>query len=110
MQIDISSRIISMLRGFRASTNVGLDGILSSEEFPIATRPTDGLQHGFVRADMVYFETPSDGAVFSVGSIAWVTSLSHNGFDNNVARITGNVLKRFLDPRPTTRQGVDPRH
>ena len=25
---------------------------------------------------------------------------AHNGYDNNVARITGNVLKRFLDPEP----------
>ncbi|MDE0308106.1 MAG: hypothetical protein OXI87_24955 [Albidovulum sp.] len=84
-----------------SSENVGIDGILSCEEYPIATRATDGLQHGHVRADMVYFETPNDGAVFSVGSITWVTSLSHNGFDNNVARITENVLRQFLLPRPS---------
>ncbi len=81
-----------------SSENVGIDGILSCEEYPIATRGTDGTQHGFVRADMVYFETPAGGAVFSVGSITWITSLSHDGFDNNVARITGNVLRRFLEP------------
>ena len=84
-----------------SSENVGIDGILSCEEFPIATRATDGLQHGFVRADMVYFETPNSGAVFSVGSITWVTSLSHNGFENNVARITENVLRHFLATRPS---------
>ncbi|MCY3875372.1 MAG: hypothetical protein OXF88_13905 [Rhodobacteraceae bacterium] len=83
-----------------SSENVGIDGILSCEEYPIATRGTDGSQHGFVRADMVYFETPAGGAVFSVGSITWITSLSHDGFDNNVARITGNVLRRFLKPHP----------
>ncbi len=49
-----------------------------------------------VRADMVYFETPKGGAVFSTGSITWCGSLSHNHYDNNVSRITGNVLKRFL--------------
>jgi N,N-dimethylformamidase len=38
--------------------------------------------------------------VFSTGSIAWCGSLSHNGYANNVARITGNVLRRFLDPTP----------
>ena len=43
---------------------------------------------------------PAGGAVFSTGSIAWCGSLSHNGYDNNVARITGNVLRRFLDPTP----------
>jgi N,N-dimethylformamidase len=35
-----------------------------------------------------------------VGSIAWIGSLSWNGFDNNVAKLTGNVLRRFLDPAP----------
>ena len=49
-----------------------------------------------VRADMVYFETPNDGAVFSVGSICWCGGLSHNGYDNNVSRITQNVLEKFL--------------
>jgi N,N-dimethylformamidase len=53
-----------------------------------------------VRADLVVFETPNGGAVFSTGSIAWAGSLGHNGYDNNVARITGNVLRRFIDPTP----------
>ncbi|MHA1570174.1 MAG: N,N-dimethylformamidase beta subunit family domain-containing protein, partial [Alphaproteobacteria bacterium] len=52
-----------------------------------------------VRADLIFFETSSGGAVFSTGSIAWCGSLSHNGYDNNVARIMGNVLRRFLDPK-----------
>jgi N,N-dimethylformamidase len=49
---------------------------------------------------MVFFETPSGGAVFSVGSIAWCASLPCNRFDNNVSRITRNVLDRFADPVP----------
>lgn len=53
-----------------------------------------------LRADMVFFETPGGGAVFSVGSIAWSGSLPWNGWDNNVARITANVLRRFNDPAP----------
>ena len=48
-----------------------------------------------VHADMVYFETPNSGAVFSVGSMCWCASLSHNGYDNNVSRITENVLNAF---------------
>jgi N,N-dimethylformamidase len=43
---------------------------------------------------------PQGGAVFSTGSIAWIGSLSHNGYDNNVSRITENVLRRFSDPQP----------
>ena len=53
-----------------------------------------------IRADMVFFECPNGGAVFSAGSIAYVGSLSHQNYDNNVARLTTNVLKRFADPTP----------
>ena len=67
----------------------GKDGML-----PDSPPPTDG-PHAFVRADLVYFETPDGGAVFSVGSIAWRGCLSHNNYDNTVSRVTGNVLRRF---------------
>jgi N,N-dimethylformamidase len=55
-----------------------------------------------VRADLVYYTTPGGGAVFSTGSIAWCGSLSHNGYDNAVSRITENVVRRFAseDPLP----------
>lgn len=54
-----------------------------------------GKDNPLVRSDLTYFEMPNGGAVFSVGSITWCSSLSHNGYDNNVSRITGNVLRRF---------------
>ncbi len=53
-----------------------------------------------IRADMVFFECPNGGAVFSTGSIAYAGCLSHNGYDNPIARLTGNVLNRFRDPEP----------
>ena len=60
----------------------------------------DGLQGGtvnpLVRGDMVYYEGPNNGAVFSTGSISWCGSLSHNNYDNDVSKITNNVLKRFV--------------
>ncbi|MBT5432287.1 MAG: LamG domain-containing protein [Rhodospirillaceae bacterium] len=62
----------------------------------------DGAQNPRVKADMTFFETPAGGAVFSVGSIAWSASLPHNAYDNNVAQISENVLRRFLDPEPFT--------
>jgi N,N-dimethylformamidase len=46
---------------------------------------------------MTFFETPGGGAVFSVGSIAWSASLSHNDYMNNVSRLTENVIRRFLN-------------
>lgn len=52
------------------------------------------------RADMVFFETPNGGAVFSSSSISWNGSLNEQERQNDVARITGNVIRRFLDPNP----------
>ena len=43
--------------------------------------------------DMVYFDTPSGGAVFSVGSISYTCSVI---VDDAISMITGNVLRRFL--------------
>jgi N,N-dimethylformamidase len=60
----------------------------------------DGIQNPNVRADMTFFETPGGGAVFSVGSIAWSASLSHNDYRNNVSRLTENVIRRFLNSDP----------
>jgi len=60
----------------------------------------DGLQGGtvnpLVRGDIVFFEGPNGGAVFSVGSISWCSALSHNDYDNDVSRMTNNVLRRFI--------------
>ena len=76
---------------------------LVTVEEMISTHPSvDGLDNPLVRAELVFFETPSGGAVFATGSIAWSASLSHHRYSNNVARITGNVVRRFLDPTPFT--------
>ncbi|TAM97943.1 MAG: hypothetical protein EPN45_18400 [Rhizobiaceae bacterium] len=52
------------------------------------------------RCDMVFYETPNGGAVFSTGSIAWAGALSHKNYRNNVARLTENVVRRFINPQP----------
>ena len=57
-----------------------------------AMQPIDEL----IRADMVYFDVPGGGAVFSVGSITFCGSLPWNGGDNNISRIVENVMQRFL--------------
>lgn len=44
-------------------------------------------------AEMVYFDTPGGGAVFSVGSISYCSSLP---VDDQISQITSNVLRRFL--------------
>jgi N,N-dimethylformamidase len=53
-----------------------------------------------VRADMVYFKTRNDGAVFSSSSISWCGSLSHDDYENNVSRIMRNVVDRFVEDGP----------
>jgi hypothetical protein len=45
-------------------------------------------------ADMIYYETSSNGAVFSVSSITYPAALL---IDENVSRITQNVLNQFTN-------------
>ena len=47
------------------------------------------------RADMVYFETPKGGRVFSVGSITFCGCLPVNNFENDISTLLSNVLRRF---------------
>ena len=55
------------------------------------------------RSDVVYLPYEGGGAVFSVGSCSWCGSLSHNSYDNDIYRITDNVLSAFLAGRHTAR-------
>jgi hypothetical protein len=59
-------------------------------------RLAKGLNPDDGGADLVLFETPSGGAVFSAGSISYPAALP---VDEHVPRITENVLKRFLEGR-----------
>jgi N,N-dimethylformamidase len=65
-------------------------------------------QQGEPRADLTYLENDAGGAVFSVSSMSWLGSLSHARYDNNVSRVTANVLRRFAGQpdRATTAQGA----
>jgi len=80
--------------GFSARYQAAADDVLVS----------DSLQSGdvspLVRADMTIYENAAGGAVFGVGSIQWCSCLSGRSYANSVARVTGNVLRRFLDPAP----------
>ena len=68
-------------------------------EEEVASHPwTGGLSSPKVRADVVYCEYPNGGAVFSTGSITWCSTLSHNGYDNDVSRVTANVVRAFAAP------------
>ena len=77
------------------------------EELLATHNMIDGTTNPLVRADLVFFETAGGGAVFSVGSMAWLCALPHDGYDNTVARMTGNVLRRFADAAPFAMPGPD---
>lgn len=47
------------------------------------------------RADLTLLEVAGGGRVFATGSIGWCGALSHNGDDNDVSRLTANVLRSF---------------
>lgn len=66
------------------------------EDIQLANSLQGGSVSPLVRADMVLVPHPNGGAVFSTGSISWSSCLSHADYDNDVSRITANVLRRFL--------------
>ena len=68
-----------------------------SEEIAFNYPGLGGTQDFQVRADLTYAATTNGGAVFSTGSIAWGQALPWNDGDNDVSRITANVLHRWLD-------------
>jgi N,N-dimethylformamidase len=70
------------------------------EEVASSDSEQGGTVSPFVRGDMVFFEGPDGGAVFSASSITWCGSLSDDGYDNAVSRITENVLRRFAADAP----------
>ena len=76
---------------------------LSTLPLVIAYHP--GAEDIWAAADLVFFETPNGGAMLSTGSITWFSSTLENGFDNDVARISGNAIRRFLDPTPFAQVG-----
>lgn len=67
------------------------------EDCSFMTSGMGGQEEPRVRSDITLLETERGGAVFSAGSIAWNASLTWNGCDNNVSRITANVLRRFSE-------------
>lgn len=60
--------------------------------------PYPGLTGSYdyrVRADIVYFTAPNDGAVLSTGSIAFSQSLPYNNFKNNISTLLANIVSAF---------------
>lgn len=73
--------------------------LLVVEDAEVMIPNVTGGTNSLVRSDVVYLPYDGGGAVFSVGSCSWCGSLSHNGYDNDIYRITDNVLSAFLTGR-----------
>lgn len=82
--------ILATADGFDDGAQGAIDDVLLSDS------SQGGTQSPLVRADMTFLRYPAGGAVFSVSSIAWAGCLSYNGYDNNVSRVTRNVLGAFI--------------
>jgi N,N-dimethylformamidase len=78
------------------------------EDVTTADSQQGGTASDLVRSDVVFFETGTGGAVFSVGSIAWCGALRDSGQETPVGRMTWNVLSRFLDPTPLASKDTPP--
>ena len=66
------------------------------EDAEVTIADVTGSKSPDVRSDVVLRTYPGGGAVFSVGSCSWAGSLSHNGYDNDIYRVTDNVLSAFV--------------
>lgn len=74
--------------------------LLVCEDVPVTHLRLGGTTCPDVRADIVLMPTARGGAVFSVGSIGWTAAMAVDGYANNAAHMSENVLRRFLDPEP----------
>lgn len=72
---------------------------IAVEDLSYPATNTLGTQTDRIRSDVVYYVGAGGGAVFSVGSINWFCSMAWDGYENNVARWTGNVIRGFLAGR-----------
>lgn len=74
--------------------------LLVTEDFGFNQQGLDGTQHPRVRSDIAYHETPNGGGCFAFSSIAFCGSLPWNNGDNNISKLVGNVLNRFMQDGP----------
>lgn len=67
---------------------------ISASSPPNVQMLAKGLNPDDGGAEMTWYDTPSGGAVFSVGSISYPSSLP---IDESISRVTANVLQRMLE-------------
>jgi N,N-dimethylformamidase len=95
-RFDISLGSPAHAEVLATSTPLGPQYQLVIEDQTLTMPAQDGVgRPDKVRADIVYFPIEGKGAVFSVGSIVYAGAMAWNNFDNDLARLTTNVVGCF---------------
>lgn len=71
--------------------------LVPEEQLTHMTTLHGGADDTPLTADMIYFEVPGGGSVFSTGSITFCGSLPWNNYDNNISRLLDNVFSKILN-------------
>ena len=74
--------------------------LLVMEDYGFNQQGLDDTQHPRVRSDIAFHETPNGGGCFAFSSIAFCGSLPWNNGKNNISKLVGNVLDRFMKDGP----------
>ncbi|MBA1138764.1 N,N-dimethylformamidase beta subunit family domain-containing protein [Mesorhizobium neociceri] len=85
-------RVVAASEGHGPTFETTFEELLLPGVFDGGPRP-----YGGIRSNIVYGMADNGGGLFSVGSITFCGSLSHNGYDNNVSRLLENCLRKFLE-------------
>lgn len=84
-----------------SSTGLGNEYQVVIEDMTLMLPDLGGRQKPeMVRSDMVIYPIDGGGCVFSIGSIAYGGALAWNHCDNDLSRVTANVLRAFAAPEP----------
>jgi N,N-dimethylformamidase len=70
------------------------------EEINTSSLFEGGDTNPMVRGDVVLVYYPNGGAVFSASSMVWSGSFFHNDYENDMTRISENVLNKFTSGEP----------
>ncbi|UVK54486.1 N,N-dimethylformamidase large subunit [Mesorhizobium sp. AR02] len=85
-------RVVAASEGHGPTFETTFEELLLPGVFDGGPRP-----YGGIRSNIVYGMAENGGGLFSVGSITFCGSLSHNGYENNVSRLLENCLRKFLE-------------
>jgi N,N-dimethylformamidase len=82
------------------SQRFGDEYIFVPEEDNSTTLGEGGANNPLVRGDVTLVHYPNGGAVFSAASMVWSGGFFHNNYNNDMTRITENILNKFTSGEP----------